>query len=122
MTTLYRSPDVIIDRHEWHLIVKRHNGRTFKRFFWRPLSLKTLAWSNVAAWRGPKPKGLGDRFTKFKTHVAAAMECEARRRDAAMRLRGPETAASAANRQHYVLPAAAAHTSIDLHNQFDRAH
>lgn len=97
MTTLYRSPNVIVDRHEWHLVVRRKGGRTFKRFYWRPLSDKSLPWLNIVQWKGPKPKRLSHYFEKFDRHVKAALLSESRRKEALANLRGPVTAAQAVN-------------------------
>lgn len=40
VTLLYRSPNVVIDRFEWHATVEMHNGRIRRKMLWRPLSTK----------------------------------------------------------------------------------
>jgi hypothetical protein len=97
MTTLYRSPSLIIDAHEWHVAVYLKDGHTFTRFRWRPLSIRNYHWSNIKTWKGPRPKDLGDKFWRFRLHVRLAMESEARRREAAGVVAKLPTAAVVAN-------------------------
>jgi hypothetical protein len=82
MTTLYRSPTLIIDRHEWHVAVVKHYGRAAVRYCWRPLSARAERWQPISAWEGPKPKRIGDAFWRFRGHVREAMNSEQARRDA----------------------------------------
>lgn len=86
MTTLYRSPTVIIDAHEWHVIVKQKDGRIFKRFYFRPLTLRRVPWQPISSWVGPKPKGLGMRLSRFNIHVEMALDSDKLRRAAVARL------------------------------------
>jgi hypothetical protein len=76
MTTLYRTPNVIIDCHEWHIAVVKHYGRTSVRHFWRPLSARVEKWQPITEWQGPKPKGIGTTFWRFRLHIREAMEYE----------------------------------------------
>lgn len=89
MTILYRTPNVIVDRHEWHAVVFLRAGRTLLTYKWRPLSLRAERWRDVTDWSGPKPKGLGERFWRFRTHIREAMDSERVRRDALAGIRGP---------------------------------
>lgn len=87
MTTLYRSPNVIIEQHEWHVAVIKRDGRTARRYFWRPLSSKETPWYSLDKWEGRKP-ALHYHFAVFHNHVKRALESEARRRQAATRWAG----------------------------------
>lgn len=88
MTTLYRSPNIIIDAHEWHVLVTLHHKRVLLQYRWRPLSAKQFRWLPITSWQGPKPKNMCNRFQKFKPHVLLAMESERLRQEASTRLRG----------------------------------
>ncbi|XUM19789.1 hypothetical protein ACRAVF_19170 [Bradyrhizobium oligotrophicum S58] len=78
MTILYRSPDVIIGEHEWHMIVRDINGRVYTMTHWRPLSAKPLAWQQITTWRGRKP----DEMQRFRPHAAVAVRSKAARLEA----------------------------------------
>lgn len=82
MTTLYRTPNIIIDRCEWHVAVVKHYGKTAVRYCWRPLSTRAERWQPISAWVGPKPKGIGNTFWRFRGHVREAMESEQARAQA----------------------------------------
>lgn len=97
MTTLYRTPNIIIDAHEWHATVRLRDGRISLAYRWRPLSARTYQWSNMGTWKGPRPKGLGDTFQVFRRHIRRAMASESARREAIARLRGPPSRAAVAN-------------------------
>ena len=86
MSTLYRSPAIIIDRHEWHAVVLLDHGRISQHYRWRPVSLKPQAWHPITDWVGPRPKKMYDRFHKFRQHIKFAMESELRRREVAKML------------------------------------
>jgi hypothetical protein len=74
VTTLYRTPNVIIDAHEWHASVETKNGRVYRRFKFRPLShyIRREMWLPITSWTGRKPKGIGKRFAAFKAHMVQA--------------------------------------------------
>jgi len=97
MTTLYRTPNLVIDRHEWHAAVLLNCGRVSLVYRWRPLCLKRVAWSTMRQWRGPKPKALCNRFWMFKSHIRKAAQSEQVRREAIAALKGPVPAAVAVN-------------------------
>jgi len=79
MTILYRSPTVILDAHEWHVAVEKQAGRVTAIYRWRPLSLKEVAWRPLSMWKGARPKGLGNRFWRYRCHMREAIEAETMR-------------------------------------------
>jgi hypothetical protein len=74
VTALYRSPNVIIDAHEWHVLVKHTGKRVCTYYRWRPVSEKPLMWQPMVAWEGPKPKNFQRYLKKFHPHIRAARE------------------------------------------------
>lgn len=86
MTTLYRSPDVLIDAFEWHLLVYKRKGRINTAHRWRPLSNKPVKWRPMSAWQGTRPKGLGNRFWRYRCHVREALAVVEMRQEALGRL------------------------------------
>lgn len=95
MTTLYRTPNVIIDSHEWHAVVRKRYGRSSAAYFWRPLSARPLRWEPISAWKGRKPKGLGTFFAKYRLHMQAALQSETQKAAALARVAGrPERIAA----------------------------
>lgn len=100
MTTIYRTPNLIIDAHEWHAAVMLNGGRISLAYRWRPLSLRLYHWSNMAKWNGPRPKNFCNRFWPYRLHIRAAMRSEVERRRAIEALaerRGPATGAMTNN-------------------------
>lgn len=97
VTVLYRTPDIVVDAHEWHVIVWRQRGHVSVAYRWRPVAIKTHAWQSILTWKGPKPLRLWKFFAPYKRHIEYAKGCDARRREAAMKLRGPATAAMVRN-------------------------
>lgn len=93
MSTLYRSPNVIIDAHEWHAHVRLNDGRITLTYRWRPLSQKPFRWLPMSAWVGPKPKAFSRRMAGFRRHIAAARDSENARRAALQTVRRVPTAA-----------------------------
>lgn len=85
MTTLYRSPNIIVDKHEWHVRVDMFNGRSARQYFFRPLSTVRYKWLPVTSWEGPKPR-LWRIFQSHHRHIKIALESDLRRRTAAVRL------------------------------------
>lgn len=80
MSTIYRSPNVVIDVHEWHLAVtNRGRGRIAKQFYFRPLSAQRLAWRPIHEWRDALPERFGSRFQTYRTHALLAIEGETKR-------------------------------------------
>jgi hypothetical protein len=83
MTTFYRTPDILIDAHEWHVIVEsRSNGRVSAVYRWRPVAAKTHRWLSIETWAGPKPLGLWRYFAKYKPHIEFAKGSIKRRAEA----------------------------------------
>lgn len=97
MTTLYRTPNLIIDAHEWHATVRIKAGRVLLQYRWRPLSARLFRWSCMTTWKGPKPKGLAERFQVFRCHIRRAMASESARQEAIASLCSVPTAAAVAN-------------------------
>jgi hypothetical protein len=91
-TTLYRSPNVVIDAHEWHVLVCKCRGRSLLQYRWRPLSLREFRWLPITSWVGPKPKRIGNVLRIFKPHVERAMRSEAVRRERVAALRSRSAA------------------------------
>lgn len=98
MTTLYRTPNVIMDAHEWHAAVQLRAGRTSLVYRWRPLTTRAVPWSSITQWQGRKPKRMCNRFWPYRLHIRAAMASEAARLAAVRDLKGPATAAVERNR------------------------
>jgi len=86
MTTMYRSPNVVIGEFEWHLLVRKKEGRLTTVHYWRPLSRKAFRWLPVTSWTGPKPSDLHNRMWPFRTHIKRAMDSEKVRTEAISRL------------------------------------
>lgn len=84
MTTLYRSPTVLIGDHEWHLAVVRKAGRILRRYRWRPAANRAHPWRSIETWPTRKPKLWLD-FKPYQGHAAKAERYERERADAAFR-------------------------------------
>lgn len=119
LTTFYRTPDIIVDAHEWHVIVWRKSGKaTTVAYRWRPVAAKTHRWQSITSWKGPKPFGLWRFFAPYKRHIEHAKGCDKRRAEAVAALtarRVPPTGAMVRNvgepatlLQHYRVAADAA--------------
>jgi hypothetical protein len=74
MTTLYRTPNIILASHEWHALVRLKAGRVARRFYFRPLSSKPHPWQPLHQWQGHKPKGRewAKAFAPFTRHMLLA--------------------------------------------------
>jgi hypothetical protein len=74
MTTLYRSPNVILADHEWHVHVWHRKGHVTTCYYFRPLSTRPMAWQPQSEWTGHKPKWRewNRSFGKFKMHATQA--------------------------------------------------
>lgn len=90
MTTLYKTPDVIIDGFEWHILVHIPSASPGRKpittHYWRPLSARRIRWRSISSWQGFRPKGLGDRFWRYRCHIREALEGRAVRDAALARL------------------------------------
>lgn len=73
MTTLYRSPNIVIDGFEWHLAVELRNGRPRRFTRWRPLG-KPAMWQPITKWIGHMPKWRYELrpLERFKAHAKMA--------------------------------------------------
>ena len=74
MTILYRTPNVVIDRFEWHAAVEMYHGRVARYFRFRPNGLPARKWSDVSKWPGRKPtwREFDKAFGPFKRHMLQA--------------------------------------------------
>lgn len=72
MTTLYRTPNVVLAGAEWHCAVKFRNGRARRHFRFR-LSGRYM-WLPITSWKGnlPKAKEFNNAFQTFKPHMLRA--------------------------------------------------
>lgn len=78
MTTLYRSPSIIIGDFEWHLHVRKHNGRAKLQYYFRPLSAARYRWMPITTWKGRKP-ALFNTFQTYRLHALRAIESDLHR-------------------------------------------
>lgn len=103
MSTLYRSPNVIIDAHEWHLAVEddsRLSGNRFRRpvirYKWRIVSAKSVPWKTITEWIGPMPKRFAQKYMKpYRRHAELALRDQAARAEAIKRLSVPRVPSTA---------------------------
>lgn len=79
---LYRSPNVLIDDHEWHIIVRlATNGHVVTSYRFRPAGVagRNVMWKPVSLWPYKRlPKGLNAFFTPYKRSVQTAVASAAR--------------------------------------------
>lgn len=108
MTTFYRTPNIIVDAHEWHVIVWSINrSKPTIVYRWRPVSEKTRQWYTVDKWVGPRPFELWRYFAKYRSHIKEALLCEDRRRQTAAAIaarRTPPTFAMKSNQGRRYVP------------------
>lgn len=82
MSTLYRSPNVLIDGYEWHITVRLEStGHVNTGYRFRPAGEagRRVMWQSVTAWTHKRlPKGLNAFFAPYKRSVRAAVESAAR--------------------------------------------
>lgn len=72
MTTIYRSPNVIIDGVIWHVTVEQHsNGKRLVCYRWRHNAAGI--WSPACKWPGRLPKGLRGFFRLYRHSVKVAL-------------------------------------------------
>jgi hypothetical protein len=70
MTTLYRSPNVMVDGVRWHVAVER------RRIVGKPIvcyRFQTTTWKSVHHWPGRLPKALYKAFKPYRRHVNVAL-------------------------------------------------
>ena len=76
MGILYRSPNVLIDSHEWHITVRlEDNGHVTTGYRFRPAGVagRNVMWQAVTAWPDRLPKGLNAFFAPYKRSVQVAI-------------------------------------------------
>jgi len=74
-TLLYRSPDVVINEFQWHLVVEARNGKACRFLRWRPAGKPGTVgmWRPFKKWVGHKPKAAEFKLLeKFKPHARLA--------------------------------------------------
>jgi hypothetical protein len=71
MTTLYKSPDIVIGDYECHLMV--HGCYYFTMHYFRPLSAVKRKWSNITAWKGGLHPQFRNRFAPYRRHALIAI-------------------------------------------------
>lgn len=86
MTTLYRSPTIVIADHEWHLCVEKLGGRIYRRYKFRQMPARrgTHLWRKAEQWQG-KPFKLWRDFGPYIGHAKVAEQYERDRLDLAFR-------------------------------------
>lgn len=76
MTTLYRTPNLVLGPHEWHAVVKIKDGRIRRMFYFRPNASSGEPkdmWLPLTQWKGHKPKSREFRvFAPYKRHMLLA--------------------------------------------------
>ncbi len=73
MTLLYRSPNITIDKHEWHVTVQQAT-RTKRIFTYRFRQIgANVKWQPITKWVGRPPKGLRVFFEPYRKSVQVAM-------------------------------------------------
>lgn len=74
MTTLYRTPNIVIGAFEWHAAVRQKDGRISRNFYFRPNVLPRRAWVPMSSWKGRRPtwNEFERAFGKFKRHMTIA--------------------------------------------------
>lgn len=91
MSTLYRTPNIVIDEFEFHMSVElREDSRVRRYLRWRPLARRNqVPWATIAHFKGhpPKPTVLKVRFAPFMKHMLQAERSVVENRLAAQALR-----------------------------------
>ena len=72
MTLLYRSPNVVIDKHEWHVTVNQSRGKRITVYRFRPIGAN-VNWQPSTKWAGCMPKGMRDFFAPYRSSIQVAM-------------------------------------------------
>lgn len=80
MSTIYRSPNIIIDDDEWHLLALAKDGRLRLKYCFRPYSSRPQMWRPIVQYPGHLPKNLAERFAPYRKHADKAVRHEQRRR------------------------------------------
>lgn len=74
MTTLYRSPNVLVDGIEFHVTVEQHKGRRpVTRYYFRTRNPTVSMWAPVEQFQGRLPKGMRRFFKKYRGSIADAL-------------------------------------------------
>lgn len=84
MTTLYKSPDIVIGDHEWHLMVRLHYGRATMKHYFRPLSAIKVKWTSIEKWKGSLHEQFRNRFAPYRRHALIAIALHEQRAKAVL--------------------------------------
>jgi len=78
MTLLYRTPNIKIDKYEFHATVESHRGgRPCRHFRWRKPGGMWRKLADFDEGHAPKLTELNMRFGTFRKHMVLAMESAA---------------------------------------------
>ena len=58
MTLLYRSPNIVIDGHEWHVTVNQSSSKRIVTYRFRQIGAN-VKWQPITKWIGRRPKEMG---------------------------------------------------------------
>jgi hypothetical protein len=73
VTLLYRSPNIVIDGHEWHVTVQQAT-RTKRIVTYRFRQIgANVKWQPITKWVGRPPKGLTEFFLPYRKSIRVAM-------------------------------------------------
>lgn len=72
MTLLYRSPNLRIDDHEWHVTVDQSGDRRSVNYRFRRVGAR-IKWQNITKWEGRPPKSLREFFEPYQKSIRVAM-------------------------------------------------
>lgn len=72
VTLLYRSPNVVIDKHEWHVTVNLNGTKRTTNYRFRPAGLNAM-WQHISKWSGRPPKEMWRFFAPYRPSVQVAM-------------------------------------------------
>lgn len=72
MTLLYRSPNITIDKHEWHVTVNQSSSKRIVTYRFRQIGAN-VKWQPITKWIGRRPKEMGLFFAPYRKSVRVAM-------------------------------------------------
>lgn len=74
MTLLYRSPNIVIDGHEWHVTVDvSQRGKVSRNFRFRPCTHRRVRWAHITEWPlSQLPLGLKEKFRPYFASMRTA--------------------------------------------------
>ena len=73
MSLLYRSPNIVIDKHEWHVTVDLRRGKRIVNYRFRPIGSNVM-WQHLSKWPHARPpKEMWRFFAPYRPSVHVAM-------------------------------------------------